>query len=170
MSFLPRPKVGGILANKHLPCRLHPRQLDPADQRDRIEPQLLGVKAAALSRLIVHLSQALPAGRSRKSNLLTRAAGAGLTGPMRSPRSPASRCAGATTGSTARATGSHADQPLRPGTTTSTWRTHTCWPALMRKNGRGNDSGREEGCRVGHRDAAARAALLRPTWPRPAVS
>ena len=124
LSFSPRPRSAAS-SPTDLPGRLYPRQSRHPDQRDRGQPQRRR-QAPALPRLQLHLSQARP--QPIKEEYL-------LTGPLEPtnrpyamPKSPASRCAGATTASMAPATSPPCPPTSTAPATTSTWQTRTCCP------------------------------------------
>ena len=144
---------------QHLSGRVHPRQPRHPDQRD---PRGLARRraAAALPRLVVHLPARLPAADPRGLPA-DRAARAHQPRLTRSPRSPASRCAGPTTASTARNTSARC-RPIStaPATTTISQTSHVL-PALIRRFHEAKARGDKTRHALGHRHAAPRVPLQR---------
>ena len=101
-SSSPRRKVGGILRQQHLSGRVHLRE--PRDRGER-HPRGLARgrrRSSCCSSARPASTRATARSRSRRSTC-SPGRSSRPTSPTRSPRSPASRCARPTTGSTARA-------------------------------------------------------------------
>ena len=153
---------------RQLPGRLHLRQPDDRDQRDRCGLAQRRAQAA-VPRLVLHL----PAS-SRRSRCARTACSPGRssrpTSGMRSPRSPASSSARPTAASTA-ATSSRPCRPTSTGrATTSTSQNSHVLPALIRKfhEAKAARARRRSSCGAPARRGAS--SCTSTTWPMPACS
>jgi nucleoside-diphosphate-sugar epimerase len=109
--FLAAAKVGGIVANNSYPAEFIRDNL-------AIQTNVIHAPGPACSGCCSWAAAASTRSwrRSRCArDACSPARWSPPTGPTRWPRSPASRCAGATTASTARVPRGHAHQPVRPG-------------------------------------------------------
>ena len=129
--FLAAAKVGGILANNTLSGRVHPRQPRDPDQRD---PRGLARGRASGCCSSARRASTRATARSRSARTTcSPGRSSPPTAPTRSPRSPASRCAGRTTASTARSTSARCRPTSTAPATTTTCTTSHVLPALIRR-------------------------------------